>query len=129
MKNYHSKKPLHQRLADTITGFIGSWKGFAFHIILIAGWICLNTFSDDLRFDPFPFIFLNLALSTEAAISACFVLMSQNRAADRDRKTLEESYVSNLEIKLSMAELVDKLDKIESLVKRSHKSSGQEKEN
>jgi uncharacterized membrane protein len=128
MNKRPSKKPLSNRLADSITGFLGSWKGFAFHVIIIGTWISLNTFVDALRFDPFPFIFLNLALSTEAAISACFVLMSQNRAAAVDRRTLEDSYVHNLEAKLSMAELADKLDKIEYLIKRTSKNNGQEKE-
>jgi len=127
-KKHQRKKPLSISLADSITGFIGSWIGFAFHVLLIATWIIVNTCFSSLAFDPFPFIFLNLALSSEAAISACFVLMSQNRAADRDRKTLEDSYVHNLEAKLSMAELADKLDKIESLIKRSNKANGQEKE-
>jgi len=120
------KKSLTQHLSDNITNFVGSWKGFIFHAILIIAWVTFNTSGSAYVFDPFPFIFLNLALSTEAAISACFVLMSQNRAADRDRKTLEESYVSNLENRLSVAEIADKLDKIEYLIKRLSKSNVKE---
>lgn len=121
------KKRFLMDLSDSITRFLGSWFGFGFHVLVICSWITFNTLSTK-PFDPFPFIFLNLALSTEAAISACFILMSQNRAADRDRRTLEDSYVHNLEAKLSMAEIADKLDKIESLIKRVSKSNGQEKE-
>lgn len=105
-------------VSDKVTGFLGSWKGFLFHVVVIASWVSYNTFLPDRAFDPFPFIFLNLALSTEAAVSSCFVLMSQNRAVERDRKLLEESYIANLEGRLSFAELADKLDKIESLVER-----------
>jgi len=121
------KKPFSHKLSDDITGFVGSWKGFVFHVILITSWMAFNTMLPSLAFDPFPFIFLNLALSTEAAVSACFVLMSQNRAAERDRKTLDESYVSNLENRLSMAEVADKLDKLETLIKRLNRGK-EEKE-
>jgi len=122
-----AKKPISVILSDKITDFVGSWKGFAFHVFVISSWIAFNTYST-LAFDPFPFIFLNLALSTEAAISACFVLMSQNRSAERDRRIIEESYVSNLEVKLSMAEILDKLDKMESVLKKVSKVNAQEKE-
>ena len=120
------KQPISVRTSESIVSFIGSWKGFFTHVITISSWVLYNTFSSN-PFDPFPFIFLNLALSSEAAISACFILMSQNRAAYRDRKTLEDSYVGHLETRLSLAELADKLDKMEALIKRVGKNGQAEK--
>lgn len=114
------------RTSEAIVSFIGSWKGFFTHIVVISSWVLYNVLGPR-PFDPFPFIFLNLALSTEAAISACFILMSQNRAAYRDRKTLEDSYVGHLETRLSLAELADKLDKMEALIKRIGKNGQAEK--
>jgi len=115
------------RTSEAVTKFIGSWKGFFFHATVILLWIGYNSLYSDKAFDPFPFIFLNLALSTEAAISSCFILMSQNRSAERDRKTLEESYIANLEGRISFAEIADKLDKIENIIKKVNSNVQKEK--
>jgi uncharacterized membrane protein len=53
-------------------------------------WITLNVFAVRLRWDPYPFILLNLAFSTQAAYAAPLILLAQNRQADRDRVQAEE---------------------------------------
>jgi uncharacterized membrane protein len=63
-----------------------------------------------LAFDPYPFIFLNLVLSTLAAIQAPVIMMSQNRAAARDREAASHDYTINLRAELEIMHLHDKVD-------------------
>jgi uncharacterized membrane protein len=58
--------------------------------IIVIAWIALNVFAVRLRWDPYPFILLNLAFSTQAAYAAPLILLAQNRQADRDRVQSEE---------------------------------------
>jgi uncharacterized membrane protein len=74
-------------------------------------------------FDPYPFIFLNLMLSMLAAIQAPVIMMSQNRAAAKDRQAAEHDYMTNLRSELDIMRLHDKLDamrtgEIEALLKQ-----------
>ncbi len=101
------------RLADRVAAVGGSW-GFiiAFSLVLL-GWMLLN--SDvlthwGLAFDPYPFIFLNLMLSTLAAIQAPVIMMSQNRQAAKDRLAASLDYEVNLRAELEILRLHEKLD-------------------
>jgi len=101
-----------QRLADQVASIGGSWGfiiGFAVALVLWMGW---NVFGRRLgiAFDPYPFIFLNLMLSMLAAIQAPVIMMSQNRAAARDREAAEHDYVVNLRAELEIMHLHDKVD-------------------
>lgn len=83
-----------QRMADKVAAVGGSWGFIGCFMLFLVGWASLNTFIL-LRhpFDPYPFIFLNLLLSMLAAIQAPVIMMSQNRAADRDRRHAEHDYM------------------------------------
>ena len=101
------------RLADRVAAVGGSW-GFiiAFSVVLV-GWMLLNT--DVLQhwglaFDPYPYIFLNLMLSTLAAIQAPVIMMSQNRQAAKDRLAASLDYEVNLRCELEMLQLHEKID-------------------
>jgi uncharacterized membrane protein len=101
-----------QRLADRVAAVGGSWGfiiGFGVALVLWIGW---NVFGQGLHlsFDPYPFIFLNLMLSMLAAIQAPVIIMSQNRAALRDREAAEHDYVVNLRAELEIMHLHDKVD-------------------
>ena len=87
--------------------------GFGLALGLWMGWNLL-TKPHDLAFDPYPFIFLNLMLSTLAAIQAPVIMMSQNRAAARDRMAAEHDYLVNLRAELEIMHLHDKLDALRS---------------
>ena len=103
-----------QRLADTIAAVGGSWTFiFSFLGVLVA-WVTWNALTGRLAFDPYPFIFLNLILSTVAAIQAPVIMMSQNRAAAHDRMNAEHDYVVNLRAELEIMHLHDKLDALRS---------------
>lgn len=79
-----------ERVADAVTAFVGSWRFVLVQSAIMAAWVAYNVWVVaqyvTLRaFDPFPFVFLNLFMSAEAAYSTPFILMSQNRQAARDR--------------------------------------------
>lgn len=82
--------PLGARLADRVTGFMGSWRFVIIQTVIVALWVAGNIILL-FRFDPFPFILLNLAFSTQAAYAAPLILLAGNRAAVRDRMTLEHA--------------------------------------
>jgi uncharacterized membrane protein len=76
--------------AEGIARFLGTGRFLAVQTILVVVWITLNVFAVRLRWDPYPFILLNLAFSTQAAYAAPLILLAQNRQADRDRVQAEE---------------------------------------
>jgi uncharacterized membrane protein len=108
------------RLADVTTMGIGSWAFIIIQLIIILFWIVGNI-SGFFKFDPFPFIFLNLALSFQAAFTAPIIMMSQNRQTLIDRGNIQNDLKINTlaesEIELLMKEInklhvkIDKLQK------------------
>jgi uncharacterized membrane protein len=79
-----------ERVADAVAGFIGSWTFIVIQTVIVAIWIVGNIIIL-FDFDPFPFILLNLAFSTQAAYSAPLILLAGNRASVRDRMVLEHA--------------------------------------
>jgi uncharacterized membrane protein len=78
------------RFAEGIARFLGTGRFLAVQTIIVVVWIVLNVAAVRLRWDPYPFILLNLAFSTQAAYAAPLILLAQNRQADRDRVQAEE---------------------------------------
>ena len=78
------------RFAEAIARFLGTGRFLAVQTAIVIVWIGLNVFAVRLRWDPYPFILLNLAFSTQAAYAAPLILLAQNRQADRDRVQAEE---------------------------------------
>lgn len=85
------RAPVGARIADRVTGFLGSWRFIIVQTIIVALWVVGNVAILTRPFDPYPFILLNLAFSTQAAYSAPLILLAGNRAALRDRLTLEHA--------------------------------------
>lgn len=84
--------PVGARIADRVTGFMGSWTFIIVQTLIVVAWIGTNVYHLlNVSFDPFPFILLNLAFSTQAAYAAPLILLASNRAARRDRMTLEHA--------------------------------------
>jgi uncharacterized membrane protein len=74
------------RLSERIARFIGSWKFIAWMTVVIVAWLLWNIFApDNLKPDPYPFIFLTLLLSLQASYAAPLILLAQNRQSDRDK--------------------------------------------
>lgn len=104
---------LSDRAADRVAAIGGSW-GFIFAFIaLMAIWMALNVIQLwGIRFDPFPFILLNLSLSTLAALQAPVILMSQNRQAKKDRITNRHDYEINVRTTVELLRLSRKVDRM-----------------
>lgn len=103
------------RLSDRVAAVGGSW-GFiiAFGIVLF-GWMFLNSGGLGklgFTFDPYPFIFLNLILSTLAAVQAPIIMMSQNRQSSIDRLAAQHDYEVNLRSQLDIIRLHEKMDEL-----------------
>lgn len=102
--------PLANRLADKMAGFGGSWffiLVFGFFIVL---WIIVNVYLMKDSFDPYPFILLNLLLSTVAALQAPVIMMSQNRKEQKDRQRSINDYLVNLKAEIEVRNLHQKID-------------------
>jgi uncharacterized membrane protein len=75
--------------SETIARLLGTARFLVAQTVLVAVWIAINVLATALRWDPYPFILLNLAFSTQAAYAAPLILLAQNRQADRDRAEIE----------------------------------------
>jgi uncharacterized membrane protein len=105
------------RMADRVAAVGGSWTFIFGFAAVMAVWVLLNVVllrPFHLEFDPYPFIFLNLMLSTVAAIQAPVIMMSQNRQAKKDRAAAEHDYSVNLRAELEIMSLHDKVDGLRS---------------
>jgi uncharacterized membrane protein len=107
------------RIADRVTGFMGSWRFIIIQTVIVLVWIGGNIYLL-FHFDPFPFILLNLAFSTQAAYAAPLILLAGNRAAIRDRMTLEHTAAEadkedrqNQELLLGMKQVLERVERLE----------------
>ncbi|HYQ34269.1 MAG TPA: DUF1003 domain-containing protein [Mycobacterium sp.] len=78
------------QITESIARFFGTGRYLLIQTIIVLLWIALNVSAVTLRWDPYPFILLNLAFSTQAAYAAPLILLAQNRQENRDRVALEE---------------------------------------
>lgn len=99
-----------QRVADKVASTVGSWRFIIIMSILLLAWLILNSVAWINRWDPYPFILLNLALSFQAAYAAPFVMMSQNRQSEKDRLTAQNDYLINCKGEEEVRNLMDHLD-------------------
>src|SRR5215472_6220692 len=127
------------RFSETIARFLGTGRFLVAQTILVVGWIILNTIGIVRHWDPYPFILLNLAFSTQAAYAAPLILLAQNRQDDRDRASIERDrqvatrtqddteYLARelAAVRLALADMVttrdldDRLTKLEKLLTES----------
>ena len=101
-----------QRVADRVASTMGSWTFIVIQSVLLFFWVALNITAYVQRWDPYPFILLNLALSFQAAYAAPFIMMSQNRQQDIDRKKAENDYQINIKAELEIEQLHQKIDEM-----------------
>lgn len=128
------KKTFGQQAADRIAISVGSWKFIIFQTVILIAWVVVNVTAYVKHWDPYPFILMNLVLSLQAAYAAPIIMMSQNRAAERDRVEARNDYMINqkaeTEIRIIMdllnaqnevlAKIITSLDKID--IRENHDS-------
>ena len=103
---------LGQKVADLVAAMMGSWNFIIVQSVILMIWIVLNVTAFVQRWDPYPFILLNLALSFQAAYAAPFIMMSQNRQQDIDRKQAENDRQVNIKAELEIELLHQKIDQL-----------------
>ena len=110
------RSTIGQRVADKVASFGGSWSFIFIYVGALICWMGINTFvlahygtgADGKQWDPYPYILLNLMLSMTAALQAPVIMMSQNRAAEKDRLAAEQDFKVNLKSELMLEELIRK---------------------
>jgi CRP/FNR family cyclic AMP-dependent transcriptional regulator len=110
------KSTIGQRIADRVASFGGSWTFIIIYLSFLIAWMAFNTFvlihygkgENGAQFDPYPYILLNLMLSMTAALQAPIIMMSQNRAAEKDRLAAEQDFKVNLKSELMLEEMIRK---------------------
>jgi uncharacterized membrane protein len=111
-----------QRIADTVAATMGSWRFIIIQSTLLITWITLNVvLVVEKRWDPYPFILLNLMLSFQAAYAAPFIMMSQNRQSDKDRLAAEIDHQVNSKAELEVGLLLHRLDDLERQMHANHR--------
>jgi uncharacterized membrane protein len=106
-----AKLTIGQKISDKVASFGGSWAFILSFLGMLIIWIIFNSaMIATKRFDPYPFILLNLVLSCVAALQAPVIMMSQNRKEEKDRERAENDYMVNLKSELEIRTLHEKMD-------------------
>lgn len=100
-----------QKISDKVARFGGSWRFIISFMSVLVIWIIFNVIALGVyKFDPYPFILLNLILSCIAALQAPIIMMSQNRVEEKDRQRSENDYLINLKAEIQIRSLHQKID-------------------
>jgi uncharacterized membrane protein len=106
------EKTLGERMADSVASFAGSWGFILAFIITLVLWILLNVLILATPFDKYPFILLNLILSSIAAVQAPIIMMSQNRQEKKDRLRSDNDYKIDLKAEFILESIYNKLNEL-----------------
>ncbi len=118
---HDEKLSLGQKMADRLAAFAGSWVFILSFLAVLIVWMVYNSLTTGRgRFDPYPFILLNLVLSCMAAIQAPVIMMSQDRTESRDRLRDEEDYEVNRKAEHEIAKLHHQLHHLRGEVAELH---------
>ena len=118
---HKEKMTFGQRIADSVAAGMGSWTFIIIQTMFVIFWMIANVIElVSKRWDPYPFILLNLLFSTQAAYAAPIIMMSQNRSSERDRFQAAADFRTNVESRKDIEDVqrqlarieVDKLDRI-----------------
>jgi len=114
--NWHEKhrqeRSAGARIADAVAAAMGSWKFIIGQTVFVLLWMTLNVVAWCTHWDVYPFVLLNLIFSTQAAYAAPIIMMSQNRASDRDRAQAEHDYAVNRETHRRVEELTSLVEQL-----------------
>jgi uncharacterized membrane protein len=121
-RNWHQQhldeRTIGQRLADSTARVLGSWPFIIGQTVIVFAWIVLNVTAYTRRWDPYPFILLNLMFSVQAAYAAPILMMSQNRQAERDRYQAKADFETNDKAECEVEELQVQLGSIQRTLER-----------
>jgi len=115
-----------QRVADGTARVLGSWPFIIGQTVIVGAWIALNVTAVVRRWDPYPFILLNLMFSVQAAYAAPILMMSQNRQAERDRYQAQADFDTNVKAEDEIEDIQAHLHTIEATLQRIEASGSGE---
>lgn len=121
-KIHEEKLTTSDRLADIVSDSLGSWSFILTMAAVMVIWVIINIAAYELRWDPYPFILLNLFLSVAAAVEAPIILMSQNRMEKKDRLRAELDFETNVKAEQEIETIKLQLDGIKSLLIAKNRS-------
>lgn len=98
------KDPSDLTIADRVTSFVGSWHFFFLNLAWILTWILINVLTN-FKFDPYPFIFLNLIIGIEATTMTPLILISQNRMNDKDEKRDDADFEADIRSRVLLEQI------------------------
>jgi len=107
-----------QRVADGTARTLGSWPFIIGQTVLVMAWVTLNVIAWARRWDPYPFILLNLMFSVQAAYAGPVLMMSQNRQAERDRYQAQSDFDTNVKAEEEIELMQTALERIEASLAR-----------
>ena len=123
-----------ERIADNAAALVGSWHFIIIQTILVAIWVILNIIAWDKKWDPYPFILLNLMFSVQAAYTGPILLLASNRQSTKDRAIAERDdeelsviyklQHEQMELLSLLKDAQDKHTEILEVLRRGHDSSG-----
>jgi uncharacterized membrane protein len=117
-QRHREEMTLGQRLADATAHTVGSWPFIVVQTVIVGIWVVLNVTAWIRRWDPYPFILLNLMFSVQAAYAAPVLMMSQNRQAERDRIQAQADFDTNVKAEQEIQDLQVRLERIEKTLER-----------
>jgi len=106
---YENQLSVGERVADRVVKTMGSWTFIIIQSIVLFFWIVLNVLAWVQRWDPYPFILMNLVLSMQAAYAAPIIMMSQNRQAEKDRIEAHHDFLVNQKAEEEIRTILDHL--------------------
>lgn len=109
---HNSPKTKKDRLSDIITSFVGSWSFIIFQTFFFIFWITLNFIGIEQKWDPYPFVFLNLVIALETVYTSPLILMSQNRQENRDRARDDADYEADVASEQNTEKIIEKIDQL-----------------
>lgn len=118
----HAPRDVGERAADAVAVAMGSWKFIIAQSVIVGLWIGVNILAVVARFDPYPFILLNLLFSTQAAYAAPIIMMSQNRQAGKDRQR-DDREAAEIEVLFQInKEQIEILRRLKHLERHDHEA-------
>jgi uncharacterized membrane protein len=115
-KVYDNQLTLGQRIADGVANTMGSWRFIISQAVIMLVWIIFNAIGWALKWDPYPFILLNLAMSAQAAFATPLIMMSQNRQSEKDRLTAQNDYQTDCKGEEEIRHIMEHLDHQDALI-------------
>lgn len=112
-----AKRTTAQRYTDMLADSMGSWGFLIGSVVIIGAWIVMNLLMIQYQWDPYPFILLNLALSSVSALQAPIILMSQNRQAERDRINARYDYLVDRKAEREIRDMQADLEEIKEMIR------------